>query len=107
MTRGLPANLIGKMVYSMSSSSRMARPESSSHDAFELGIDVLPRQGDSWILALRARLAQAYGLGSSEKDGFLLDRIIGVRSAEPLLIGFPYTDLQDRRFVYWIALLVE
>jgi hypothetical protein len=115
LSEGLPAIPFGKRIYifragilTKSGTATLTSDQSDpSSESTELNLDIISTRGERWILALRYELAQSGDSKISGKSAVLLDRIIDVKATEPILIGFPYTDSQKRKFIYWLALSVD
>jgi hypothetical protein len=115
LSQGLPADLIGKMVYIIQDGKLTKsapgiistnNPESPPSGSPGLNLDLISEQNDRWILALKFELAENL-LNTPGKSSVLLDQIIGMRAAEPILIGFPFVVFQKGKFIYWMALHIE
>jgi hypothetical protein len=115
LSQGLSADLIGKIAYSFqdgklgkidSGTIPANKPEARSSEAPRLNLELISKQDDRWIIALKCEVATNLD-NLSGKSPVLLDQLIGVRPAEPILIGFPFVDSQKYRFIYWVALFME
>jgi hypothetical protein len=115
LSQGFPVDLIGKMAYVFpggkltktdSGAIPTNKPEFQASESLELKLDLISEQNDRWILALKFDLVEDLP-HISGKSSALLDQIIGVRAAEPILIGFPYSNPRKGKFIYWVALFIE
>ena len=115
LSRGLPADFIGKMVYFFqdgkltktgSGTISTNKPVSQPSESPSINLDLISEQNDRWILALKFEVAENPN-NLSGKSSVLLDQLIGVRAAEPILIGFPFVDSRKGKFIYWVALYIE
>ena len=76
-------------------------------DAVDFGLYCLSLREDAWIFKARFTMRSSAGSYSPDQQTVLLDEIIGLRPAEPILIGFPHTDSKKGKTIYWVALLLE
>lgn len=115
LSKGLPADFIGKKVYFFqgvkltktgSGAISTDKPESQPSESQRLNLDLISEQNDRWIVALKFEVAEDLN-NMSGKSLVLLDQFVGVRAAEPILIGFPYIDSRKGKFIYWVALYIE
>jgi hypothetical protein len=115
LSQELPADFIGKIVYFYQGSKLMKtgsgtiltdKLESRPLDSRRLNLDLISKQNDRWIFGLKFEVAEESDnlLG---KWSVLLDQYIGVRAAEPILIGFPFIDSKKGKFIYWVAMHIE
>jgi hypothetical protein len=115
LSQGLSADSIGKMVYFFqdgkltktgSDTISTNRPGFQPSESLKLNLDLISEQNDRWILALKFEVVENPS-NLSGKSSVLLDQFIGVRAAEPILIGFPFFDSRKGKFIYWVALYIE
>jgi hypothetical protein len=74
-----------------------------------LNLEFVSERDGGWVFWAHAEVADIER-AESTRTLVVLDQSIGLRSAEPLLIGAPYIMTvkgQRGRFIYWVALLVE
>jgi hypothetical protein len=81
--------------------------EYSPADWSEFDLELLSRREKTWIVAARFALLASDNANLSELKIIILNEIINLRPAEPILIGFPYADPQKGKIEYWVALLLE
>jgi hypothetical protein len=115
LSEGLPADFFGKRIFifengllKKTGTAKITTDTSNPPaESTELKLDLISIRGEKWILALRYELASSEGSKTAGKSRVLLDSIVDLQSTEPILIGFPYMDPQQGRFIYWLALSLD
>ncbi len=115
LSRGLPADIIEKRVFcfqdgklkrmgfgTLSTDNQESQPSPSP----QLNLDLISEQNGRWILALIFEIAKNSPLLPGNSP-VLFDQIIGMRTEEPILIGFSSIDPQKGKFIHWVALYME
>jgi hypothetical protein len=116
LSEGLPAFMIGKDVFSVRDGTFLKIEQGSfsagetpapALNPIEFNLELLSRREETWVFEARCTLPMSEGSNPTDQQIVLLKEIIGIRAGEPVLLGFPYTNSNREKFVYWVALLLE
>jgi len=115
LSEGLPADFFGKRIFiyengiqTKSGTGTITTDQSDPlSESTELKLSLISRSDENWILALKYELAPSEDSKNSGKAVVLLDQAISLKTAEPILVGFPYLVPKKGKFIYWLALSVD
>ena len=116
LSKGLPADYFGKRVFVYDEKGILTKSGTMnatidwselSLEKIEFNLNLVTQREESWILAFRFELAPSGDLKEIGKSRFLRDEVIGLKMAEPILIGFPYNDPQKGKIIYWLAFCID